>query len=91
MGKIREKIEGWLAPENARNGVPTYIPRQKFTPRRLGEEENPSEEQEQPTYEEQANAREMIAGSSDVTRRARYAGLAGGLALLHEAGTFDEQ
>ena len=90
MGKIREKIEGWLAPENVRTGMPTYIPRQKFTPRRPVEEVNPENEQEEPAYEGQSASHEMVADAPETVRRARFAGLTGGLALLHEAGSFDE-
>jgi hypothetical protein len=32
LGKLRDKIEGWLAPENARSGMPTHFPHHKRRP-----------------------------------------------------------
>lgn len=83
LGKIRRRVEEFLAPENARNGVPTYIPRTKRQPVRPIDEEALREElaDEHEITEEEPEE----ASQSREFRTNRYMGLSGHLALRYEA------
>ncbi len=84
MGNFREKIENWLAPENVRSGMPTYLPRQKRQyPNKIDEASIGDESADEPVPTEDTDSE--VSKSQNDNRAQAFSGMCGGLALQHQA------